>query len=327
MLKVLTLAAAVLLFSDLALAKRGQVFRSMAKVMVQKYSRVQTQKIIRLQDIAKFEGLPKAAEETLSRVKVGQAPPVGEKIHYTSRGLSEVFRSHLSKVQNKYGVRIMLSVPQSVVVYNESMAFNEEEFKKRMESYFSAQCEECRYEISHVQMPRVSDSLLKNPWVIDFGRSRIRGSFSLPVYFSKKESKKIFWVSGHASKWMKVPVANRRITAGERIDTKDYELKEMDVTFSDDSPARLDQLANVKMRRGLAAGAVIWQNSLYKEKAIRFGDMTKVLVGSDSWQVTISAVAQQGGDIGDRIRLINPKTRNNIMAKVIGPKLVRLEAW
>jgi flagella basal body P-ring formation protein FlgA len=278
-----------------------------------------------LKDIAEFKGLPTEVERALAALPVGISPKAGEKVYYTSYGLSEIFRQPLSVIQKNHNVRIMLSLPQKVTVYNSAVAFSEEAVKMQIENYLEAACDECRYEVSQLQLPIVDETVRQAEWQVELHGGVVRGSFSLPIRFDSRENKRLYWVTGQARKFMRVPVTVRRIGAGERVGTQDVEMKEMDVTFGDDSPAELGQLENAKIRRGLAVGEIVWRKHLQRERAVRFGDVTKVVIGAEGWQVSTTAVAQQNGDIGDRIRLLNTKTRNFITAKVVGPKLVKVE--
>ena len=311
------------LFDSFAQDRAGHL-EQIGVVEVQKNVNVNDVKMVRLSDIARFSGLPPLVVSELSELPVMDAPKQGESIRRTSLDISGMFRDVLQKVQMEYGVRILFKVPAEVVVTYGSSVFNEQNVVRRILEQMKGQCAECTHEVVNVALPLVPASIVTLAWTLHFPNDSVRGTFSLPVTFAGDASRRTFWISGQALKKQWVPIAKRRIDIGQRIQKDDFEIALRDVTFATDGVPSAEALVDQKTRAGIGYNEIIWKNSLQRQRALSFGDRTQVVVGQNGWQVSSFALAQENADVGDSVKLLNPKTRKIISGVVVGERLVRV---
>ena len=57
---------------------------------------------------------------------------------------------------------------------------------------------------------------------------------------------------------------------------------------------------------------------------IRRGDVVQVVAESDTLRITTQAVAQDSGGVGEMIRVMNARSRQNIHAEVVNGQTVRV---
>ena len=287
-----------------------------------------------LKDIAYFSNIPIEALALLEKLPVARNFTAGKELRLTSYVLSEMFRESISSIQKKHQIRIMFSLPPEVLILGRASSFNKENVTEKIVARLQEDCLSCRFEIVNLRLPRISKKHEKKKWRVHFGPTPLKGTFSVPVIFEQsgrkagqinRQRNSTFWVSGRVVKKQLVPVATRRLQSMQRVKKGDFKMVFREVTYAIDGVPAEKNLVGKKLRQGILVGHVIWNMSLEKKKAIRFGDITSVIIGADGWEVRSTAIAQENADMGDQIKLLNPKSRKFISGLVIGERLVRVK--
>ena len=281
-------------------------------------------KVVRLSHIARFSGFPQPALNELSDLAVMDAPKRGESVRKTSQEISGMFREVIQRVQAQYGLRILFKIPAEIIVTYGPLLFNEQNVKRNILEQMRNQCADCVHEVANLSLPLVPAAIANLDWTLHFPGDSVRGTFSLPVTFAGDTGRRTFWISGQALRRQLVPVAKRKIDIGQRIQKGDFEISLRDVTFAADGVPTEEMLVDQKARQGIAYNEIIWKNSLLRKRALSFGERAQVIVGQEGWQVSTFALAQENADIGDSVKLLNPKTRKVISGVVVGERLVRI---
>lgn len=292
---------------------------------MQKKTRLSGAKVIHLDHIARFQDVPADVRDYLARVDVGKAPEPGREVKVAGHELSRIFRGPISKVHGENDLRILFKVPQEVVIVNEGYVFDEDEVRERLLEKLRSQCADCEFEVAELNLPKLPEDMKATQWNIQFPADPVKGGFSLPVTFEGGEKSRTFWISGRAVKRQLVPVAARRLEAGQRIAKGDFVMAMRDTTFAIDGVPQEAQLIDQKLRHGIMVDHVIWRDNLERKKALSYGDKAQVIMGQDGWEIQSVAIAQENADIGDTVRLLNPKTRKYISGVVIGEKTVKVK--
>lgn len=303
--------------------QRAEHLNAMSSVQVLKdISLAHTENIL-LGDISNFHRMSDELKIKLSRLVVHQVQKGQREIVFNSRDLSLQMREDLRKLQKESGIKIMMMVPPQVVVKIEGESFSKDSVEAALLEKLRRRCETCRFVLTDLNLPQIPKELTRASWMIH-SDSQIKGNFTLPVAFHAKNHKtRTFWLSGRALKKKKVPVAKRRIPAGSTISVNDFEWVERDVTYALDGVPQ--KISGKKTKNSILLGHIIWRGSLQQNKAMRFGDKAQVVAGESGWSISMTAIAQQDAELGDTIRLLNPKTRKYISGTVIGKKRVRIE--
>ncbi len=265
------------------------------------------------------------AEEIL-KLDLGAAPGVGQTIKFKGAVLTRMIRKHVAVLEAKLEQKITLNIPNVVEVYRSKFAFDEAELKAAIVEKYSQICRDCEFQISGLQIPWIADVEPDAKWSLDSTSQTLpRGSFSLPLRIETQGAPKIYWVGGKIQVLRSVPVAARALNIGERLQAGDYQNQKREVTFADDGVTDINALVGKKISRGLRVNDIIWRRDLVKEIAIKQGQAVRIVNETDYYDITLRGVAQEQGEVGDTIRVINPTTQTIIFAVVKEPGVVKVQ--
>lgn len=265
---------------------------------------------ITIGDIADFKGFEESQLGEIRSVHLADAPSSGEIRSFTNVGLSQIFRRHLPKLQNGRNVKITLMIPTMVIVKRKAFKLEAKTIEAELARQWSANCEGCEFRFNNISMPIIAGELNpKSQWQIRLRPELPKGSFSVPLEVINGVSKTSYWISGQVSIYRMVPVAKRMIEGGERFTANDFKLEKKDVTFTIDSFPTESEIVSSIAARTISGDQIIGRSMLRREQAVKSGDVVKVVAGNEAWQVTIDAVAQQSGHIGDTVRVRVPRTQ------------------
>lgn len=115
-----------------------------------------------------------------------------------------------------------------------------------------------------------------------------------------------------------VVVAARPLTAGQTIGPGDIMLRSLPVqNFAGRQVfTTLSQVEGADLMMSLTAGSIITQNLIQTPLTVKAGQMVTVHVYSGNVTLSVDAVADQNGHIGDTIMLTNPTTGRRFTAEV-----------
>jgi flagella basal body P-ring formation protein FlgA len=283
---------------------------------------------IRVSDIVELTERDAALLLALQGIHLADAPGPGEVRTFTDIGLAQLLRAHLPKLKLASGELPTFKIPPRVVVSRKSLLLQSSEIEKALLTQFKTMCADCEFEVSNLSVPVVGKELSAHAaWKLKFKSEMPRGSFSIPLEIAPAPEVpvRMFWVNGTLTVRKNVPVASRSIMAGEKLTANDYTLRTKDVTFATDAPVSSGDFSSSVAGRQISAGEVIWRSSLKRETAIHQGDSVKVVVGSESWQISIDGIAQGAGSVGDQIRVKIPSTQKVVSGLLKEKGLVEVQ--
>lgn len=280
-------------------------------IQVRPVVEVDGQKEITLGDLIEMRGVGKEIERAIRDVRLADAPGPGETRSFTDVGLAQILRVHLREVVQKTGEVPSLKIPSRVTVVRKSFQLRNGDVEQEIKNQLKPLCADCEFEISSLSLPAVGSKIPADAtWSLKMRPEIPKGSFSVPleVLFSDA-TRRLFWVSGTLAVRRLVPVASRAINIGEKMRPEDFTVQSRDVTFASDLPASSTEINDSVASRQIAAGEIVWRSQLRREMAIKYGDLVKVVVGGEGWQVSTDGVAQGQGYVGDMIRVKVSRTQ------------------
>jgi flagella basal body P-ring formation protein FlgA len=120
-------------------------------------------------------------------------------------------------------------------------------------------------------------------------------------------------------------IARRSIERGETFADADIEASRLVV---EDAPMQrivgVLAVRNARARRSVAAGTLIGPADVATRRAIEPGDAVTAVATIGDVEVRATFLAADGGNAGDRIRLVNPDTHRYVRGRVVHEKLVEV---
>jgi len=290
------------------------------RLEVRSYVTISEQIYITMKDIARFEAMNTQDVQELSSLLVTTAPKLGEKKTITSANLISLLKSKTDHLKGWNGSKVKMQIPSQIVVENVGAKIDENKLKSDLVVAWQKLCGDCQFVIDQIGAPKIDPKHEGLAWQLK-SIQLPRGSFSVAVEILGEEGQinPMYWVNGKAQMQKKVPVATRAIYFAERLTPADFKWEWKDVSLAQDSVPLESELNGKRLKGSVRVGEVLWRSSIEKEKALARGEYVRVLMGDQTWQVSLMGTAEQDGFIGDTVKVKNPKT-SKIMSGVVTAK-------
>jgi flagella basal body P-ring formation protein FlgA len=121
------------------------------------------------------------------------------------------------------------------------------------------------------------------------------------------------------------PVAQRELRAGSHIEEQDIRWdKKIHQGFPFDLSLEPKSLSGMRMRLPVRAGELVHNSALLPEELVARGDLVEVTVRGKGFHVQTTALAEQPGVSGQKIRLQQTGTKRNMVGRVVGKQKVEI---
>lgn len=316
MIGIIQLISVAALASASAEGRAGET----QNIKVRAYTRVFDAQKITLLDLVETANISPALQEQFKAIQLGDTPRVGEQRTYASQVIAQAIRE---QARSKMWT---VQIPRQIVVENKGFELDQQSIEKQLMSEWTNLCADCEISIENLQLPVVPEKMMSMPWQMEKGTQMPRGSFSKKVTIMSESGRShIFWVNGKMNLKKKVPVLKRSVQINSRLGQDDFEWAWRDVTFATDSTPSEKEIIGQKAKFSMNASDVIWRNSLLQDKAVQRGEVVKVYMGEDNWQVSVSAVLEQDGYVGDTVNMRNTQTQKLLTGRVVGQGEVEIK--
>jgi flagella basal body P-ring formation protein FlgA len=244
----------------------------------------------------------------LRSIVLTDRPHVGEERTFTEAGLEAIVGEATRRLEAA-GFAVEWKIPRRTSV-SRKISFSRESAMTQLQEEFKTKCGGCDVVMKQIDWP-VTEGLKVVSWRLAFRPDRPRGSFSVPVEFevapaSASENglaKRTLLISGQVEFFAQVPVAQRIIQSGEKMQPSDFKTERRNVTYILDASATARDFEESVAARGLPMGEPIWKSSLRREQQIKFGDPVRVQSGGETWSVTTDGISQGAAALGESVRV------------------------
>lgn len=186
-------------------------------------------------------------------------------------------------------------------------------------------CAGCTIELQELHLPEIKTQQEILKVRLETKSIHQAGSFLLPLYIETSQGNLHHWVTGRLSFFREGPVTTRMIPVGDRISSSDFTIQKINVTFAKDGAPLPPDLIGKLAGRTLNVGQPIFFGDLKKEPAALRGQMVKIIIGSESMEVTASGIAEENGNLGDRIKVKSSDTQKILSGLLVEKGTVRIE--
>jgi flagella basal body P-ring formation protein FlgA len=133
-------------------------------------------------------------------------------------------------------------------------------------------------------------------------------------------------VSGMVRLKRQVVCANRPLRVNDTIGPGDIQILFREVTGlnADDFFTSPDQLVGHIMAKSVGPQEIITTRHLSHQPVIKRGDSVNVVLDQDGLEISSKGVAQEQGQLGKTIRLVNPKSKKEFQGLVLDAKTVKV---
>lgn len=304
----ISLSFIILLLSNPAFAK--------GEIVVRAHSMIDHGSPVVLGDIVDLRGIDEGMKAQLIHLPLSAAPGVGETLEFSMTAISGLLRNALN-----FSDLPKVKIPHQVMIERASHKFESATVEKELMKLWQPSCRDCKLELDQLSLPAGKF----DNWRLNAKSDLPRGGFSIPMDVQKDDQHETLWVQGHLTIQKLVPVAKRVIYFGERVQQGDVDWAWRDVTMAQDGTPSSGEVVGRRVKAPLRAGDIVFAGNLEREKALRRGELARVISGEKGWQVSINAIAQQDADVGDTVTLKNPRTNRALTGVVIAKDEVEVQ--
>lgn len=133
------------------------------------------------------------------------------------------------------------------------------------------------------------------------------------------------------SAWMSVPIANRTIKPGERLEPSQFNIQEVDVSKGMARELKglilgsTYDLRELEAKQTIVEGNYPLLSAVQKIPLIKRGELVRVYMKSNGLMVTTQARAQEPGPEGAMVRVIAERSKKEWVGKVLSAGTVEVE--
>lgn len=194
------------------------------------------------------------------------------------------------------------------------------ELERKIKNRLLSNCSDCdlQIRISSVPVNMPSD------WELDLNIDMNKNSVNIPVFSATNSSRK-GWVVAELRRYQLVPVLNRAVRIGEVIVPEMVTMETRQIINPNETIVSPRSLIGVQAARYLNPGQTLSFNDLKREQILKKGQFVKAIVGSNSFEVSLSALAEEAGALGDIIKVKNMDSQKVFAGKIVERGVVRIE--
>ncbi len=225
-------------------------------------------------------------------------------------GVQSVARSRILKVIKNSELKdlgLLWQIPDTVEIKLMDQ-ISASEIERRLTNQLQAQCDSCDVEVFVGKVP----TLKARHWQINVTDLSIKNSLLIPLEADGKS----LWVSVRIKAYKNVPVTTRLIPALHKIQQGDLELKRLDMAQVKDGFLNIEQMTGMMMNRSLSVGTPVGASDVKREAAIKKGQLVKILIENEDFEIQSNATAEESGFIGDLIKVKSSDHQKLIMGKI-----------
>lgn len=309
----------ILIFS---LAVAGPVFAAKVSLKVNEFSTVKTGTTIHLGDLLADDKNLLMVDDDFFNLVV--ADPLNSEAEETlqAQSIAKALRQNLSFQElQKYS----LVLPDAVKIRSKRNFISATVIKREVYARAKNFCLSCEVEFEEMNIPdtNLSEEILA--YSINFDNFRNAGTFLLPLVLETSKGKMQKYLSGKVSLYKNVLVAGRLLQSGAKVNSQDLETKRINLNFAKDAVATLLETEGKITAHPIAMGQPIFVSDLKDELAVLRGQNVKAIISGDSFEVSINAVAEQSGSVGDLIKVKNSLTNKIMSGTLVEKGTVKLE--
>jgi flagella basal body P-ring formation protein FlgA len=280
---------------------------------------------IRLQDIAAVD-FANNKDSTAALSTVVLEPIVdGAVLNLKNNKLIKILKNKISENTDSYKNHWTYFIPDSVSIKAKKNTVSKMGIQNQIVSAINLKCPDCKVIFKDLRLPQILEKNQYTSCELQTDSLKITNSFVIPYVCFFGSQKKNFWVTGSIKVTAEGPVATRQLVPGERILAKDLKLDEVDVTYARDGIARMDDLVGQSMNRYVSVNQPIFRSDVKKELAVTRGQIVKAIVGTEDFEISSQAYAEEQGFVGDMIKIKNTETQRFLSGQIIEKGVVKIQ--
>lgn len=218
------------------------------------------------------------------------------------------------------GLNSNFRLPSEIKILRSKSNVSRLEIERKIMNHLLSKCGSCEYRL---QINSVPQGLLTD-WELDMSVDFNKATVMIPV-FSLSAPEKKGWVIVEIKKYAKVPVLNRPLKIGDVISEEMINTEMRLIQSYQDVLTDIKSVIGMQAAKFLSIGQMLSARDLKREQILKKGQVVKAIFGAEALEISITAQAEEGGAVGDVIKVKNMDSQKMFAAKIIDRGIVRIE--
>ncbi|MBL7669325.1 MAG: flagellar basal body P-ring formation protein FlgA [Bdellovibrionaceae bacterium] len=272
-----------------------------------------------LLDLVEVENPKEGILRQLSRAQIPARWTQGSRWSLSADQILSVLRQNRL---SQRGVEILL--PQMTQPRKSREILSAPHLKRVITLIAKAECKACEFKIDLHNIPKV----LLSDWEWDPFSVKFRGSFTTLI--KMPDSRWTGWLTGFVRWKSPVLITQKNISYQEKIQSNDVIESLRDITYSKDLITDPNEVIGLVAARAISPSTALSRGDLRKEPLVKRGQVVKTIMGrlqpdDSDFEVSVVAVAEENGVLGDVITVKNADSQKLLSATVIDHGVVRIK--
>lgn len=126
--------------------------------------------------------------------------------------------------------------------------------------------------------------------------------------------------------WSDIIMTTKPLGRFEPIDREDIRIKKMDLArVPSNVLVNVDDVLGKRANRNIAANCILRNDHVEMPPIVKRGDVVEVVAESPMLKISVKAVARENGRQGDRIKVVNLRSKKSLFAQVVDDRTVRVD--
>ena len=280
---------------------------------------------ILLKDIATVGNVPSDIERQAGNLIIFESLGIDQSLNLKNINVVKAIRNKLSESNALGTLAWTYFVPEDVKIKAHRNFINSQTVIFDLTTELKKRCGNCQIAIKDLKVPTIKEASEMKNYQIEYDTLKLTGSFLLPVQVYTSDSpKKTYWLTGSIRVSKEAPVTLRQIQFGEHITATDFKMDWVDITFVRDGVPTANEVIGQIAGKTFNVNQPIFKSDIKREVAIKRGQIVKILIGDEEFEVTGQGVSEEQGYVGDLIKIKNSETQKLLSGKVIDSGIVRV---
>lgn len=218
------------------------------------------------------------------------------------------------------GVKARFVLPSEMKLLRSRNAISRMEVERKVKNKIYSDCSSCELQVVISNIPQN----LSSDWELDLNIDLTKKTVMIPIYSASNTSQKN-WIVAEIKRYQKVPVLNQSVKFGEVLAPEMFTIEKREISNVRNTFQNLEALEGMQASRFLNAGQLVQFGDVKREQVLKKGQMIKAIVGNNSFEVVISAEAQEAGSIGEVVKVKNLDSQRVFAGKIVERGVVRIE--
>jgi flagella basal body P-ring formation protein FlgA len=277
-----------------------------------------TSDTITLGQIADINGSSESASKALAAVELGASPRPGRSV-YIHPGRIETLLKDKGYSSNQFS--LAASGPAKVLRGYKDLTAKRVTDAVKAYIFQAAPWDRSQIKIRYV---KYNQSYRLPPGKLDLRVSAPKHTdwigaipFQVDAYISGRRVQKMS-VPAHIEVWSDVIVAAKPLARRQPIDHDDIKIQRMNLARTPKNVIlRKDQVIGNRTTSAIARNAFLCTDDIEMPPAVRRGDVIQLVAETPLLRVTTKGVAKDKGAVGERIRVLNLRSKKIIYAQIV----------